>query len=213
MPDNIRIVLVDDHSLVLEGISARLSEEENFEIVGQASNGLEALTVVKETQPDVVLMDVSMPVMDGIEAMERMAQDYPDIRVLILSMHDNQEYIMRLMRLGASGYVLKDVPSRELVRAVRTVYSGSTYISSRASKLLFRDRDVEQTETKSILTKREITVLTMLAEGLCNKEIAHFLELSVRTIEAHRQNIKSKLGIHTAAGLTKYALEHRFIKV
>ncbi len=213
MPDNIRIVLVDDHSLVLEGISARLSEEENFEIVGQASNGLEALTIVKETQPDVVLMDVSMPVMDGIEAMERMAQDYPDIRVLILSMHDNQEYIMRLMRLGASGYVLKDVPSRELVRAVRTVYSGSTYISSRASKLLFRDRDVEQTETKSILTKREITVLTMLAEGLCNKEIAHFLELSVRTIEAHRQNIKSKLGIHTAAGLTKYALEHRFIKV
>lgn len=213
MPDNIRIVLVDDHSLVLEGISARLSEEENFEIVGQASNGLEALTIVKETQPDVVLMDVSMPVMDGIEAMERMAQDYPDIRVLILSMHDNQEYIMRLMRLGASGYVLKDVPSRELVRAVRTVYSGSTYISSRASKLLFRDRDVEQTETKSILTKREITVLTMLAEGLCNKEIAHFLELSVRTVEAHRQNIKSKLGIHTAAGLTKYALEHRFIKV
>ena len=213
MPDNIRIVLVDDHSLVLEGISARLSEEENFEIVGQASNGLEALTIVKETQPDVVLMDVSMPVMDGIEAMERMAQDYPDIRVLILSMNDNQEYIMRLMRLGASGYVLKDVPSRELVRAVRTVYSGSTYISSRASKLLFRDRDVEQTETKSILTKREITVLTMLAEGLCNKEIAHFLELSVRTIEAHRQNIKSKLGIHTAAGLTKYALEHRFIKV
>ena len=213
MPDIIRIVLVDDHSLVLEGISARLSEEENFEIVGQACNGLEALSVVKETQPDVVLMDVSMPVMDGIEAMERMAQDYPNIRVLILSMHDNQEYIMRLMRLGASGYVLKDVPSRELVRAVRTVYSGSTYISSRASKLLFRDRAVEQAQTKSILTKREITVLTMLAEGLCNKEIAHFLELSVRTVEAHRQNIKSKLGIHTPAGLTKYALEHQFIKV
>lgn len=98
----IRVVLVDDHSLVLEGISARLSEEENIEVVGQAANGLEALEVVKDTQPDVVLMDVTMPVMDGIETMERMAQDYPDIRVLILSMHDNQEYIMRLMHLGAS---------------------------------------------------------------------------------------------------------------
>ena len=213
MADIIRIVLVDDHSLVLEGISARLSEEDNLEIVGQACNGLEALSVVKDTLPDVVLMDVSMPVMDGIEAMERMAQDHPDIRVLILSMHDNQEYIMRLMRLGASGYVLKDVPSRELVRAVRTVYSGSTYISSRASERLFKDDEVEQAQTKSILTKREITVLTMLAEGLCNKEIAHFLELSVRTVEAHRQNIKSKLGIHTPAGLTKYAIEHRFVKV
>ncbi|RVU83626.1 response regulator transcription factor [Leucothrix sargassi] len=213
MNNTIRIVLVDDHSLVLEGISARLSEEENFEVVGQASNGLEALKVIKETEPDVVLMDVSMPVMDGIEAMERIAEDSPNTRVLILSMHDNQEYIMRLMRLGASGYVLKDVPSRELVRAVRTVYSGSTYISSRASELLFKHDKVEQEQTKSILTKREITVLTMLAEGLCNKEIAHFLELSVRTVEAHRQNIKSKLGIHTPAGLTKYAIEHRFVKM
>jgi two-component system nitrate/nitrite response regulator NarL len=105
------------------------------------------------------------------------------------------------------------VPSRELVRAVRTVFSGSTYISSRASERLFRDDEVEKAQTKSILTKREITVLTMLAEGLCNKEIAHFLELSVRTVEAHRQNIKSKLGIHTPAGLTKYAIEHRFVKV
>jgi two-component system nitrate/nitrite response regulator NarL len=212
MVDIIRIVLVDDHALVLEGICARLSEEEDIEIVAQAGNGLDALAVVKASQPAVVLMDISMPVMDGIEAVERLAQDHPDVRVLILSMHNNPEYILRLMRTGASGYVLKDAPSKELVSAIRTVHSGSTFISSGASEQLFRNAQVAAVKNKSILTKREITVLTMIAEGLANKEIAHFLELSVRTVEAHRQNIKSKLAIYTPAGLTKYAIEHQFVK-
>jgi two-component system nitrate/nitrite response regulator NarL len=212
MVDIIRIVLVDDHALVLEGICARLSEEDDIEIVAQAGNGSDALAVVKATQPSVVLMDISMPVMDGIEAVERLAQDHPDVRVLILSMHNNPEYILRLMRTGASGYVLKDAPSKELVSAIRTVNSGSTFISSGASEQLFRNSQVAAVKNKSILTKREITVLTMIAEGLANKEIAHFLELSVRTVEAHRQNIKSKLAIYTPAGLTKYAIEHQFVK-
>lgn len=212
MVDIIRIVLVDDHALVLEGICARLSEEDDIEIVAQAGNGLDALAVVKATQPAVVLMDISMPVMDGIEAVERLAEDHPDVRVLILSMHNNPEYILRLMRTGASGYVLKDAPSKELVSAIRTVNSGSTFISSGASEQLFRNAQVAAVKNKSILTKREITVLTMIAEGLANKEIAHFLELSVRTVEAHRQNIKSKLAIYTPAGLTKYAIEHQFVK-
>ena len=212
MVDIIRIVLVDDHALVLEGICARLSEEDDIEIVAQAGNGLDALAVVKATQPAVVLMDISMPVMDGIEAVERLAQDHPDVRVLILSMHNNPEYILRLMRTGACGYVLKDAPSKELVSAIRTVNSGSTFISSGASEQLFRNSQVAAVKNKSILTKREITVLTMIAEGLANKEIAHFLELSVRTVEAHRQNIKSKLAIYTPAGLTKYAIEHQFVK-
>jgi len=213
MSQAIRIVLVDDHPLVLEGISARLSEEGDIQIVGTASNGKEALDMIKAEKPDVVLMDVSMPVMDGLEAMEHLAQDHPSVRVLILSMHDDHEYIMRLMKLGAAGYVLKDVASDELITAIRTVSIGDTYISSRASERLFRSAEINPIRTESVLTKREITVLTMLAEGQCNKEIANFLELSVRTVEAHRQNIKSKLGIHTPAGLTKYAIEHCFVKI
>lgn len=213
MSQVIHIVLVDDHPLVLEGISARLSEEADIKIVGKASNGKEALAVVMSEQPDVVLMDVTMPVMDGLEAMEHLAQDNPNVRVLILSMHDDHEYIMRLMKLGAAGYVLKDVASDELITAIRTVAIGNTYISSRASEKLFRGADVSSSHKESILTKREITVLTMLAEGQSNKEIAYFLELSVRTVEAHRQNIKTKIGIHTPAGLTKYAIEHRFVKI
>ena len=213
MEEVIRIVLVDDHALVLEGICARLSEEDNIAIVGQVNNGLDALTVVKATQPDMVLMDISMPVMDGIQAMERLAKEHPLVRVIILSMHNNQEYITRLMRVGAAGYVLKDGASKELIEAIRKVHSGGTYISSGASEHFFNKAAIEPQPKKTILTKRECTVLTMVAEGLCNKEIAHLVELSVRTVESHRQNNKSKLTIYTPAGLTKYALEHQFIKM
>lgn len=213
MTQAIRIVLVDDHPLVLEGICARLNEEPNIEVVGYAHEGETGLTVIKKQRPDVVLMDVSMPVMDGIQAMEHLAKEMPDVRVLILSMHDDQEYILRLMKLGASGYVLKDVASEELLRAIRTVYSGNTFISSRAAERLFKDRQTTEKLPKTILTKREVTVVTMIAEGQGNKEMANFLDISVRTVETHRQNIKSKLDIHTAAGLTKYAIEHQFIKV
>jgi len=213
MAQAIRIVLVDDHPLVLEGICARLSEEPNIDVVGYAHDGEKGLAVIKKQRPDVVLMDVSMPIMDGIVAMEHLARDMPEVRVLILSMHDDQEYIMRLMRLGASGYVLKDVASEELLRAIRTVHSGNTFISSRASERLFKNVQTTKAPLKTILTKRETTVVTMIAEGQGNKEIARFLEISVRTVETHRQNIKGKLDIHTPAGLTKYAIEHQFIKV
>ena len=213
MTQTIRIVLVDDHPLVLEGICSRLNEEPNIEVVGYAHDGKAGLEVIEKQRPDVVLMDVSMPVMDGIEAMEHIKLTMPAVRVLILSMHDDHEYIMRLMKLGASGYVLKDVASEELLRAIRTVYSGNTFISSRASERLFKDRQSSTPPPKTVLTKRETTVVTMIAEGQGNKEIASFLDISVRTVETHRQNIKSKLGIHTAAGLTKYAIEHQFIRV
>ena len=213
MTQAIRIVLVDDHPLVLEGICARLNEEPNIEVVGYAHDGLAGLEVIKKQKPDVVLMDVSMPVMDGLEAMEHLAQDMPEVRVLILSMHDDQEYILKLMQLGASGYVLKDVASEELLRAIRTVYSGNTFISSRAADRLFKNRQTTENLPKTVLTKREVTVVTMIAEGQGSKEIASFLDISVRTVETHRQNIKSKLDIYTPAGLTKYAIEHHFVKV
>ncbi|MDB4837906.1 response regulator transcription factor [Marinomonas sp.] len=206
----LRVLLVDDHILVLDGLKARLELEGNIDIVGTASNGLEALDAAKTLMPDLVLMDVSMPVLNGLEATKRFKSELPDIKVLMLSMHHEKEYILSLIQSGANGYVLKDVSSEELVQAINIVHQGGTYFSSGASDALFSQTN--QAEKVEELTKREIAVLSELAMGLCNKEIAQALDISVRTVETHRQNIKGKLGIHTAAGLVKYAIANQLIK-
>ena len=211
----IRILLVDDHPLVLEGINARLESEPGIEVIGQAQNGQEALVKAAELVPDVVLMDISMPVMSGLEAAERFRHEQPDVRVLILSMHENREYIVKMIQSGAAGYVLKDVSSDELIRAIQTVAQGGTYFSAGASEVLFSEFSNADVPPKpeTGLTKREETVLKLIAEGKCNKDVARSLNISVRTVETHRQNIKQKLNIQTAAGLTKYALEHDLISL
>ncbi|WP_028305178.1 response regulator [Oceanospirillum maris] len=202
----IKLLLVDDHPLVRDGIRARLETEESIQVIGEAQNGEEALAFVQQQMPDVILMDVSMPVMNGLEATKLFRVRYPLIRVLILSMHDSREYMMQLVQTGASGYVLKDVSSDELIRAILTVNQGGTYFSAGASNTLFRG-EVEQVSQIQSLTPREATVLKYLAEGHSNKEIARELDISVRTVETHRQNVKQKLDIHTAAGLARYAIE------
>ncbi len=211
----IRILLVDDHPLVLEGISARLESEVGIEVIGQANNGQQALEKAAELKPDVVLMDISMPVMNGLEAAERFKSDQPDVRVLILSMHENREYIVKMIQSGAAGYVLKDVSSDELIRAIQTVHQGGTYFSAGASEALFSEfaKSDQPEKPDTGLTKREEMVLKLIAEGKVNKEVARALDISVRTVETHRQNIKQKLNIQTAAGLTKYALEHNLISL
>lgn len=208
--NKIRVLLVDDHPLVLDGIQARLNTEPGIEVVGRASNGQEALEQTARLIPDVVMMDVSMPVMNGMEATRRFQAEFPAIKVLILSMHDNREYMMQLMQSGARGYILKDVSSLELIKAVETVFLGNTYFNQSASQTLFRNFDDGPAQTQNI-SKREETVLKLLAEGLSNKAIARELNISVRTVETHRQNIKGKLGIQTAAGLAKYAIEHNLV--
>ncbi|RTE64488.1 DNA-binding response regulator [Amphritea opalescens] len=211
----IRVVLVDDHALVQEGIIARLENEPSLEVVGAASNGAEALPLVAELKPDVVLMDISMPVMNGFEATERLRAEQPNVRVLILTMHESREYILKLIQCGAAGYVLKDVSASELVNAIKTVYSGATYFSAGVSQSLFSQPDLTlQNDTapqQDALTCRETEVLSLLAGGASNKEVARQLAISVRTAETHRQNIKNKLDIHTAAGLVRYAIEHQLI--
>lgn len=212
----IRVLLVDDHPLVLDGINACLSSEPGIEVVGQANNGLEALELAEALTPDVVLMDVSMPVMNGLEATKELKMRFPDFRVLILSMHENREYILQLIQSGAAGYVLKDVSSEELVKAIGVVHQGGTYFSSRASETLVNQfdsgrRHATTDDSRPHLTKREETVLKLLAEGGSNKDIARGLDISVRTVETHRQNIKQKLNIQTAAGLAKYAIENNII--
>lgn len=213
--EKIRIVLVDDHPLVLEGIIARLEDEPSLDVVGSANDGAQALTLIDEVQPDVVLMDISMPVMNGFEATERLRAEQPNVRVLILSMHESREYILKLIQCGAAGYVLKDVSSNELITAIKTVYSGATYFSAGASQSLFSQADFQPSgqasESREVLTSREQEVLRLLAQGASNKAMARQLDISVRTVETHRQNIKTKLDIQTAAGLTRYAIEHNLI--
>jgi two-component system, NarL family, nitrate/nitrite response regulator NarL len=209
MIKKIRILLVDDHMLVLDGLQARLELEDNIDIIATASNGLEALEKAKQTKPDLVLMDVSMPVLNGLEATKRFKTEQPKVKILMLSMHHDKEYILSLIQSGANGYVLKDVSSEELVQAINTVHQGGTYFSSGASDSLF-SQAVPSPQCEE-LSKREMAVLKELAIGLSNKEIAQSLNISVRTVETHRQNVKNKLNIHTSAGLIKYALEHQLI--
>jgi len=214
----IRTVLVDDHPLVLDGIRARLEHEPGIQVVGEACNGEQALRRAQELKPDVMLMDVSMPVMNGFDATARLRELEPEVRVLILSMHDNREYILKLIRSGASGYILKDVSSEEMVKAIETVHQGGTYFSSGASQTLFNQLDAAPVSKPAagvgeVLSPRELTVLKWLAEGYNNKEIARELGISVRTVETHRQNIKSKLNIQTAAGLVRYAIEQNLVQL
>lgn len=210
---NIRVLLVDDHVLVLDGLKARLAMEEHIEVVGTANNGEQALEQAIKLNPDVILMDISMPVLSGLDAVKRFHNEQPEKKVLMLSMHQEKEYIALLIQNGASGYVLKDVPAAELILAIETVFRGGSYFSSSAVDALVHKADAN-TSVPTLhdqLTKRELDVLSYLASGLANKKIAENLNISVRTVESHRQNLKSKLGIHSAAGLTKYAIDHNLI--
>ncbi len=210
----IRVVLVDDHPLVLDGIRSRLEDEAGIEVVATATNGAEALACAARHHPDVMLMDVSMPVLNGFDATRQLCQQHPEIKVLILSMHDNREYILQLIQSGARGYILKDVSSEEMVKAIETVDQGGTYFSAGASQTLFSRFDEPPSPPGTgVLTRREEMVLKLLAEGRNNKEIARELDISVRTVETHRQNIKTKLNIQTAAGLVRYAIEHNLIQL
>ncbi|MBJ7549086.1 response regulator transcription factor [Marinomonas ostreistagni] len=211
---NIKVLLVDDHVLVLDGLVARLQLESHIEIMGTAKNGEEALQKAQLLAPDVVLMDVSMPVLGGIEAAKRFHEELPQIKVLMLSMHHDREYILPLVQSGASGYVLKDVSVNELIMAIDTVFQGGTYFSAGASQSLFTmpDKSLDPAPAANeSLTRRELDVLIALTSGHANKEVARRLNISVRTVETHRQNLKNKLDIHTLAGLTKYAIEQGLI--
>lgn len=204
----IRLIIADDHPMVREGLKVSLESEQYIQVLADVSNGREALDKAAELQPDVVLLDISMPVMGGIEACEIFRQQLPDVRLLIVTMHDNREYILKVIQAGASGYVLKDVPTEELLLAVQTVHQGGTYFSSSVAKTLFSEfGSPTASSNPQVLSPREIDVLELITTGMGNKEIARELEISVRTVEAHRLKIKQKLGISNSAGLIRYALD------
>ncbi|MFC1976264.1 response regulator [Chloroflexota bacterium] len=206
-----KMLLVEDHVVVRQGIKALLADESDIEIVGEADNGREALRLVSELHPDVVLMDISMPGLNGIEATRQIRQRFDKVKVIILSMHANEEYVFQVLRAGASGYVLKQSDSSEVLTAIRAALSGGSFLSPPISRTVIEDY-VHRVEARGqgndldLLTSREREVLQLLAEGLPNREIAKQLNISIKTVETHRSNMMNKLGVSGKTDLVKYAL-------
>jgi two-component system nitrate/nitrite response regulator NarL len=201
----VKVILVDDHPLFREGLTYRLSLDDSIEVVGEAENGKQALELIKSLEFDIVLMDINMPEMDGMYVLELIKEQDIDCKVLMLSMHDNKEYILGAMRHGADGYILKDVPGKELIEAIKKVISGKHYFSSEVTEILSKEIAGEQ---RGIVTRREQLVLRHISQGLSNKRIAQELNVSVRTVETHKRNIKQKLGIDSTVGLMRYAIDY-----
>lgn len=204
--DRLRLVIADDHDLLREGIRSRLADEDFVHIVGEASNGREALELCLSLQPDMALLDISMPEMNGLEAAREIKRELPDIKILFLSIYDNEEYVQEALRIGANGFVLKDVSKPEMINAIRAVSQGATYLGPQAAASL-----AGRTSEKLIpvddfgLTEREKQVLTAVSRGLTNRQIAERLHISVRTVESHRLSIREKTGGGNAVALSKIA--------
>jgi DNA-binding NarL/FixJ family response regulator len=202
MTQTTRLLIVDDHHLVREGLRARLSSVDGFEVVGEASHAFEAMAICQSENIDLVLMDVGMRDINGIDLTQQLLAKHSGLLILMLSMYDNPEYVNRAMQSGARGYVLKDAPSGEIITAIRAIMDGKTFLSEALSGRLFRAQT-----PRPLLSVREAEVLNYLAKGLANKQIAQTLGLSTRTVETHRHNIKRKLKLEGQAELMKYAVE------
>jgi DNA-binding NarL/FixJ family response regulator len=206
LPYPIRVALVDDHALVRDGIKALLAVMAPLEVVGEAENGADAIEMVGRCQPDLLLVDISLQDMNGLELTRVLRSQYPSLKVLMLSMYDNNEYVSESVRAGASGYVLKNSPSREIIAAIEAIASGGTFYSAEIAQRLIADKS-----TDNELTPRESQVLYKMVQGLNNKEMARELDISVRTVETHRLSIRRKLNIDKPAALVKYAIDHGII--
>lgn len=204
----IRVLVVDDHAILRDGIRSLLERQEDIRVVGEATNGREAIERVQELAPDLVLMDVAMPEMDGLEATRQIKMLYPQVRVLILTQHDDREYVEPMLRAGASGYVLKRSGGREVVSAIHQVFEHGAYLEPSITRQVIEG--LTQPETKSPaaeveLTGRETQVLHYLISGKSNKEIAHILGISPKTVSVHRSNLMVKLGVRSSVELLRYA--------
>ncbi len=207
----IKILLADDHALVRSGFKMILDAQPDMQIVGEAGNGREAVELAEKLQPDLIVMDVTMPELNGIEATRRAATAAPRARVLALSMHKDAVYVREILRAGARGYLLKDSADADLLAAVRAVAKGEGYLSPGVSDAVLTDYRKHVTDPLDLLTSREREVLQMIAEGKTNKEIATALNLSVYTVEAHRGRIMEKLNLHSTGELVRFALRSGLI--
>lgn len=207
---SIRIILADDHAILRDGLCKSFDMEEDIEVVAQAADGHSVMNLIRELLPDVVIMDIGMPELNGIEATRQITRDFPTVRVIGLSMHSGNKYVREMFRAGACGYLLKNCPFEELTEAVRTVAEGKTYVSPSIGDILVQEyinKPDEQKSVFSVLSQREREVLQLLAEGKTTKQAAMSLHISPKTVEAHRLNLMNKLGIDNIAQLTKYAIQ------
>ncbi len=218
----IRVLLIDDHELVRSGIKALLEKSEDIRVVGEAGEGHEALECIKETNPDVVLLDISLPGLNGLEVAAKARKDSPRLRIVFLSMHSNEEYVLQAHKIGASGYVLKQSSTRELELSVRSAKKGETFLSPAISNTVVSDYMARLSggnvrkpgvNPYEVLTSRQREILQLIAEGFSSKEIAQKLGLSINTIEVHRANLMDRLNIHDIAGLVRYAIQTGIIEV
>jgi DNA-binding NarL/FixJ family response regulator len=215
--DKIRILLADDHTVVRQGFRSLLEQERSFEIVGEAENGRDAVLMAKKYHPDVVILDISMPILNGVQALRQIRKFDSKMRILMLSMHKDEEYVREVFQAGALGYILKQTSGPELINAIKEVNRGNAYVSPSITKHLVTEyrEIVDGTRLagkRTGLTPREMEVLQLIAEGNSNKKIAEQLFISVKTVDTHRQKIMDVLNIHDVAGLTRYAIANHVIE-
>ena len=215
--DKTKILLVDDHELILNGIVSMLKTIRKLIIVGQARNGKEAVEMAMELKPDIIIMDISMPVLNGIEASKQIMASLPDTKILALTQHEEDEYILQILRAGGYGYLLKNSKKEQFIDAIETVLRGEKYFSSKVTDLLLSEmlkseNAREKQDTAEVhLTKREIEIIRKIAEEMSNQEIADELHISLRTVETHRRNIMQKLNVKSVVSLVKYAVQNNII--
>ncbi len=212
-----RILLADDHGIVRQGLRAVLARETSLEVIGESSDGREAVRLAEALQPNVVIMDISMPQLNGIEAAKQIVKASPRTHIIILSMHSDETYLIRALQAGVKGYLLKESAEEDLIRAVRMVAQGKTFFSPAVTNALLADymRDMQQRNLRDsydLLTEREREVLQLLAEGKSNKEAATVLDVSTNTVETHRTNLMQKLGLHNTAEIVLYAVRKKIIQ-
>ncbi len=212
----IKVLVADDHTILRDGICALLALAEDMEVVGEASNGSEALEMVEKVNPDVVLMDIAMPIMNGLEATLRLHKEFPRTRVLVLTQYDDREYVLPAIQAGASGFISKIAASSELISGIRSVYRGDSFLSPSVAKFLVQEYQHEGSledryDPYQQLTDREREILKLIAEGYTTRQIAEMLVVSMKTVEGHRSNLMAKLDIHDRIGLVKYALRKGII--
>ena len=207
---NVRVLLVDDHVIVREGLRMVLASRQEIQVIGEAGDGREALDLIETLQPDVVVMDIAMPNLNGLEATRQIKRRFPDIKVVILTMHESQQYFLQIVKAGATGCVMKRSAGTELVTAIEAAARGESYFSPTIATMVLEDYRRLLTrpadEAAELLTEREREVVQLIAEGRTNREIADLLTLSIKTVQAHRSNIMEKLGAHDRTDLVKYAI-------
>lgn len=215
---NLEVVLVDDHQMFRDGIKSVLNEEEGISVVGEVGSGNELMALLSKSQPDLVITDISMPGISGIEVSKMIKSSYPTVKVLILSMHTNEEFITKAIDIGADGYLPKDTSMKELLEAIRVISHGESYFNKSISdtiikSMINKSKSKQGAGKKASLTNREIEIVLLVVDGLTNKEIAEKLFISVRTVDSHKNNIMQKLNLKSSVDLVKYAIRNKMVNL